>query len=312
MPGSDFDEDSGRFSANSLKECVGLCQRHNPQCAGAVWDRNNRQGFKNCWLKRNARGTVFQEATQFARVENVTRAENDCGQVGTTYTSDNDTDYRVLCGINFSTPDVDQRPAQSMAECMDLCSKNDNCAGVTYQADRSNALYNCFLKSVYDPERTGDTSGSSTGVFDSAERLAFSISSSTAEPTTTTLILDDDNIISTASSTTTTSSTIDSNSGDSLSSDKKEGGSSNNHTGAIVGGSVGGVIALALLGLVVFFWKRRQNPKKRPNAGELAGRPVNNAFKTPPPIYSSPAQSPPVEIGSGYAERSELPGQPYR
>ncbi|KAK0391715.1 hypothetical protein NLU13_1214 [Sarocladium strictum] len=131
MIGLDFEPDNGRFRADSLEECVGFCLKHNPRCVGAVWDPENRQGSQNCWLKRNQGGSSAVDAMQFARLDDWVAADSDCGRIGTSYTSKNDTEYRVLCGINLSTPDVDQLPAQSMAECIDLCCGRGDCAGVT-------------------------------------------------------------------------------------------------------------------------------------------------------------------------------------
>ena len=56
--------------------------------------------------------------------------------------------YKTYCGNDIQGHDLFPLPAESMADCLNLCDQHSGCDGVAYEATRAHGIYNCYLKQL--------------------------------------------------------------------------------------------------------------------------------------------------------------------
>ena len=86
---------------------------------------------------------------------------DECTNMGGQYTSEvtkEKASFKLYCGMDYNENNKSQLWTASFAHCMDTCAGYNagniaTCLGVTYDADSSNGLSNCFLKAANNLER---------------------------------------------------------------------------------------------------------------------------------------------------------------
>lgn len=303
------------LSANNLTDCLALCVDRQPGCIGVAFDPEEAQGPENCYLKEDLGGRGEKETFETAILVDFLEEHDDCDSLGSKFVA-RDVEYEIRCGDDIQVPDLEAASTtDTMADCLAQCSREDDCAGVVYQADRAENTFNCHLKVAWVGNKYNDTSARGSGVFHAARRLEGAPSttdiSSSIETSTT------------AGPSATSSSPQTSETSDGNQAADNESSSSRSNTGAIAGGVVGGVVALALIGLAIFFWRRRRNAKQTAGPNELQGHPMQSDYKpTPQTEYQQPYQQQgyqqqepyqqPAELEWDRRTPSELPAQSYR
>jgi hypothetical protein len=303
------------LSANNLTDCLALCVDRQPSCIGVAFDPEEAQGPDNCYLKEDLGGRGEKENFEVAILQSFLEEHDDCDSLGSKYVA-RDVEYEIRCGDDIEVNDLEAASTtETMADCLAQCSREDDCAGVVYQADRAFDTFNCHLKVAWVGDKYKDTSSRGSGVFHAARRLE--------DAPSTTGISSSIESSSTAAPSTTSGSAQTTETSDGNQAADNESSSSGSNTGAIAGGVVGGVVALALIGLAIFFWRRRRNARQNAGApNELQGHPMQTDYKPTPQTeyqqpyqqqaYQQPYQQEPAELEWDRRTPSELPAQSYR
>jgi hypothetical protein len=241
------------YHADTLDECMDICSRAAPLCQAVAWNPDESDGYGNCYPKTALSPANYISVTNAAPARHMAVAvdiptlDETCTN-GTTTNASNGEGFEVSCNDNRAGNDIEQVHAENITACVSACATFNNatagdCMAVMYDSTMASGWRNCWLKSAEGTKEvvTGNIFALKTG---------------------------------------TSSSSGGSSSGSSSigSSSSHSGGSSSK---AWIAGAVIGIIAVvAIVGVAVWYFRRRQATHAPQTVSEMPGDAA-----APPPVY---------------------------
>ncbi|KAI0199164.1 hypothetical protein F4808DRAFT_433561 [Astrocystis sublimbata] len=144
-----------RQKVDSLTTCAGLCTSfQNPRCEGVQFRRNRDCVLLGHLVPQGTRPSRFSDGA--AAIFPQPGPTSSCSQKGTgaSFPSsqvDLNSSFTLNCGRIINGNDLEQQFHMTFESCLDACSSNPACGGVSYDPLQSSGFRNCYLKTVIDP-----------------------------------------------------------------------------------------------------------------------------------------------------------------
>ncbi|KIV99776.1 uncharacterized protein PV09_08582 [Verruconis gallopava] len=289
------------YHAETMEECLEICSEAAPICKGVVFNPDKAMGYGNCYPKSDISTSNIETTAQvaparhFAMVNNIPTLNETCSNNTITKASDGE-EFLLTCNDNRPYNDLVRVHSENLTACVDACTSFKNatageCVGVMWDSTMSSSWENCWLKS------SPGTSQTAAGAFTAMK-------------------------ISNSSTSTSTGSGGSGTSKPSASSSSPSGGKSSSK--AWIAGVVIGILAVvALIGVAVWFVRRRRASQPAVQVSELASEPKTVYAKESPPsepvyhelgdrkVAAVASQTGPqeLEVNSQHEQVYELPSE---
>ncbi|KAF2748341.1 hypothetical protein M011DRAFT_400416, partial [Sporormia fimetaria CBS 119925] len=274
---------AGFYHAETLEECVQFCADEIPLCKAVVWDPTMKGGFANCWPKSDVPTTLDDSGsdmiTHVATI-NMGTIDSSCPEESM-YTAPGDQKFEIQCGKTNKGTSMSALHADSVTECMDGCAGEKKCTGVVFEPAMNRGYRNCHLHN-------------STNVVDDNSGAMYAALTEAGPPTN-----------EEGSPTNDEGESNNTAEGDNASTTKPTTASQ----AWIAGAVVGPVFGVALVGFVVFWWRRRRNSEKAAYPHEMDSQEV---YKYERPDVHEAAPPDPFELGTSKDASTYHVAEKYR
>jgi hypothetical protein len=312
------------FHADTILECMNYCSAGDPFCNGILYSEGFDIGYHNCWAKAEnyTEGSVVPDEGATTAYALRPAVNSSCSS--TQYSVASDATFNVTCDMSATGPNIETQHAANLEECLSLCADfqpetgNSRCNVVAYNPDSSAGWLNCYLKDAY--RESSNEAGWHMAVLAATSA---------------------DDIVSDEPSTGTPGGSGDGTAGG------DSGDNDSSSSAWIAGAVVGPVAGLAMIGGLVFWWRRRKRAggdassvektemdplaqnSANPGGASTRGSVMKHEYYTagspvPPPPFS-PGQHaavppgsahgpspPPAELGTDARDARELPASTAR
>ena len=143
------------YHATSLDDCVHKCMGEHPLCRGVVYNPGLQGGYANCWPKTGfdsnipATGQLLKIAHS-ATLDQIDTPDTKCPKDEEYTSSDKDnSNFALHCGKANQGTNMTEIHATNFTSCMDACATNDKgCVGVVYDSSLQGGYDNCYLQNT--------------------------------------------------------------------------------------------------------------------------------------------------------------------
>ncbi len=274
----------GYFHATSLQECLKICVDAHPLCQGVSYNPGLQIGYANCWLKTGFPSTLSDPDSTMGTMHSATITQIDsvdrtCPSTKT-YKAQGGSkqNFDIHCGQLNTGSNITSVHMQNITSCIDTCASSDKkCVSVVFDSAMQAGFNNCYLQNT-------------TSVISDQASATYAVLSGSNAP-----------------------SASNGASGSGLPSPQSSNAKSSSKAW-IAGPVLGGLLALALIGLGIFFLRRRKAARgAQGQKYELNGASAQHGGAEAPPYYQ-PEQhqhnaSPATEMDTRWT--SELPAGKY-
>jgi hypothetical protein len=191
---------------------------------------------------------------------------DECTDYGGTYKSHSTKEqpsFKLYCGQDYNEDNMVQEWTSTFAQCMDLCAGYNTghiatCLGVSFDASSKTGLSKCFLKAANNLEKLSKP--------DHLVFSAFLIQSNPGPQTVTTT--------APGSMSTSQPSRTSETQGPTATPSPAPEASGGESKAWIAGAVIGPLAALALIGALAWWWKRRRDERMRANRPRWSDQPM--------------------------------------
>ncbi|KAF2019291.1 hypothetical protein BU24DRAFT_418879 [Aaosphaeria arxii CBS 175.79] len=235
----------GYHHTTSLQECLELCIKERPLCRAVMYNPTLEIGYANCWPKTgwttDSLKTPKAATVHSAVISSIEQIDTKCPE-GNVVKND-ETTWDVQCGKFSSGTNLTSVHAQNITGCIDACANNGNgCVAVMFDSSLEFGYQNCYLQNT-------------TSFISAKAEVTYAVQAGVSLPTST----------PSPSSSSSSSPSVAPASGASPGAENSPPPAENNTNGGspskawIAGPVAGGVVGLALIGVGLFWWRRRRS-----------------------------------------------------